>query len=89
MNRIWKYKLRPGSTALNLPHGAVVRHVGYQGNDVCLWAEVDPDNADQRRIFFAVPTGGIVPDGATYISSVQFSEDELVLVFHIFEGAAQ
>lgn len=42
---IWKFPLRIADTQLvPIPSGARLLHVGIQGGQVCLWAEVSPDS---------------------------------------------
>ena len=79
---IWKFILTPGEPT-RMPEGARIISVHAQRDDVCLWAEVEPDAAVMRRRFLVVPTGAPVPRGAAaFLGTVLLKEG--ALVFHIY-----
>lgn len=45
-------------------------HIDVQGNEIYLWAEVDPDTEVGRRLFFCRGTGHHVEMGLDYIGTV-------------------
>lgn len=85
--QIYKYKLKTAvNQTLNLPIGAEILCVQMQGENMCLWALVDPNADIEERIIEIYGTGhpinydmGI---SRKYISTVQVNQ---YLVFHIFE----
>ena len=71
---IYKYPLHAGGdNILNMPQGATLLCVQQQGDNPCLWAQVEPDNVHVERVVTAICTGQSVdlPDTAVYISTVQ------------------
>lgn len=82
---IYKYTV-PQSEYLELPAGAKILHVGAQGDDICLWAEVDPGDpilvGRETRKVVVVPTGGATPEGK-YVGTVNFGN--YTFVFHVFD----
>lgn len=80
---IWKYVIKP-KTRLKMPSGATILSVAAQGEQVCLWAAVDPESKDHHlHKFVGVPTGDSVPDDGTYLGTVFLAGGSLV--FHIYE----
>lgn len=71
--RIYKYALPlPGET-YRLPANITPRHVALQHDKPCLWAEVDIDAepSNDRITVYCIGTGFDIPDGLTYIGTVQ------------------
>lgn len=87
MNVIYKYKLDPTWRKIDMPKCAKILHVGEQFNEVCIWAEVDTDNAMETRTFEVFGTGHQIPYdiGASrnYVGTVML--DGGSLVFHVYE----
>jgi len=86
MKAIYKYQLTGGETEVEMPCGARVLAVQCQGNTLCLWAEVDPDEkAMTKRMFKVIGTGEFTEDreatARIYIGTVQAG----IFVWHIFE----
>ena len=54
MRTIWKYHLSFGSGNLELPVDAKPLHLDFQGADLCLWVELDPDNMNRRYMSYMV-----------------------------------
>lgn len=89
MTRIFKYTIDPFEPhQLRMPRGARILHVHEQNGQLRLWAEVDPDAPEEQRPIRVVPTGGDVPDFPwEYVGSLHITEQDLQLVFHIYDGA--
>lgn len=90
MKQIWKYTLAPVIT-LEMPIGAQVLSVREQGEDICMWALVNPDAEKEHRKFLAFGIGHNVPErhegpglNLEYRGSAHL--DNGALVFHVFES---
>lgn len=58
MKTIWKIELTGHSTVVQMPVGAEILHVGHQGGDeLFVWALVDPTKPNGDRLLEAVGTG--------------------------------
>lgn len=55
--KIFKYELVPFKGSVNLPKGAHILSVAFQGDGLFLWALVDPSQAEQTRQFYKIGTG--------------------------------
>lgn len=91
MKVIWKFYLVPGCSN-QMPKGAVVTAVGPQGDDVCLWAMVDPRAPMEERWFSQYGTGQpiVESDNLKYVGSCQWERNEgnrptEWAVMHVFE----
>lgn len=85
---VWKFVINPFTTT-EMPRGAEILYVGEQGNDVCVWALVDPGVAiNEERSINAYGTGHTVPTSpGRYLGSVQMRNGHNAgLVFHLFDG---
>lgn len=85
MVQVWKYILQP-KCEIEMPKGSEVLSVAAQGDEICLWAKVDPSEAQkEKRYFTGYGTGHSIPDEA----NLSFVGTALLhggsLVFHIFE----
>lgn len=83
--------LKEGSAEHDVPVGSIVRHVGMQDSNVCLWTETPvmttvESCATEKRCFEIFGTGQPVPDQEgirrSYIGTAQQGTD---FVWHIFE----
>lgn len=85
MNQIWKYRLSPQDTQpINMPLGAVLLAVAMQRDEICIWAEVNPESQLSPRIIEVFGTGHKMDvHERKYIGTVLACND--ALVFHIFE----
>lgn len=88
MRAIWKFELIPDDYQIVLiPAGAVLLTVQVQGNNICLWGEVETTAEKQERIIEIFGTGHKMPGGddikRKYISTFQLHGG--ALVFHVFE----
>lgn len=83
--KVFKYPLTHSINNIDLPDGAQVLTVQMQGNEVMMWALVDPNALPKRREFQVVETGQkFTFDDRTppvYIETVQMG----VMVWHVFE----
>lgn len=86
---IWKYKLprRPAQQAIMLPKGAIVRHAGWQDDEIFLWVEVDPKQKKLEGHRFCVLQTG--EDFSDVVSQHRFHgtlvKPDGSLVYHVFE----
>ena len=83
MDTIWKFTLSAGArTILEMPIGAQVLDIQFQGQSLQLWALVDPDAKRERREFLIYGTGHPIAGYAgTYIATVQMPP----FVWHVFD----
>jgi len=81
---IWKYKLGI-KTEIKMPKGAEILTAREQGEDVCIWALVDPsEKVMENRSFEVVGTGlKMEYEGSVYIGTAHLYNSTLVL--HVFE----
>ena len=82
---IWKFNLNE-TTTLDLPEESQVLSVGAQGDFICLWVLVDPDNPKTPRTFRFYGTGWDIKESIEnlfYIGTVQMPYTGFV--FHVFE----
>lgn len=87
MRAVWKFPLDLAKTQIvYMPLDAQMLHVAVQGDNICLWAGVDPslhEEAVEPRMIQIVGTGAEeLPDaGAWHLGSVQMGP----FVWHVFE----
>lgn len=82
MRMIWKVNLNETDWKVSLPVGAVIVSAQYQRGDLCVWAIVDPDAEKEERKVHVIGTGNVVPDGVSYVGTVQDTSG--YLVWHVF-----
>lgn len=82
---IYKFKLDLMDLQLvSMSRGANVLCAQMQGDDICMWAEVDTDTKKCIRKVFVIGTGHPVPNLETqYIGTVQHNN----YVWHIYIAA--
>jgi len=87
MKTIYKYTIVPQKEDISLPSGAVVLAVSFQGEDLCLWAEVDTEAELETRYFRIFGTGHrMCFEGTTshmHIGTAFYEHHGLV--FHVYE----
>jgi hypothetical protein len=73
MKTIWKFPLPAMRAVIDMPVGAQIVHVAKQGpgNDYCVWAIVESDNATEKRLLAAIGTGHAIPLDGRYIGTWQ------------------
>ncbi len=86
---IWKFELDATSNqVIELPVGAEILTVQAQKGIPCLWALVDPTEANEKRFIEVFGTGHNMQDGMGvsrfYLGTVQLGGGSLV--FHVFEN---
>jgi hypothetical protein len=86
---IWKFPLQKADLQrVEMPESAEVLTVQVQGDQICLWAYVDPTDRKRARFFDVVPTGSELPDdflySHRYVGTFQLQGG--ALVFHVFES---
>ncbi len=58
MKQIYKYRLNlTPHQWITLPSEAIIRKIGVQERDICLWAEVDSKASPSKRCFEIFATG--------------------------------
>jgi hypothetical protein len=93
--KIFKFRLGPEfRQKIKMPYDCVIRSAGVQGDDICVWAEVDERNEQIDYIFYVVPTGVEISDfdleGMRFLDTVimKMSTHDVVLaydlVFHVY-----
>lgn len=87
MKTVWKLTINPWAKseeklAVDLPGGAIVRHVAMQSDVVAVWVEVDTDALKIPRTFELFGTGHEVPAKSIYQGTVLPIPG---LVFHLYE----
>lgn len=87
---VYKYSVQPTASAqdpiqMNLPLGAEVLSVGQQGDEVFIWAAVDPMYPTESHTFYLIPTGGNIPNGKalTFVGTVHLYAGRIVA--HLFK----
>lgn len=85
--RIFKYELLlTNEQHLLIPADAPILSVGQQGNELRMWALVDPAEELVKRSFYIAGTGHPIPDNVAargvFLGTVQTHDG---LVWHIFE----
>lgn len=85
MKRIYKYPLAiVGDQAIPLPLGAEILTIQMQGDQLCLWALVDPSKQAATAYIEVFGTGHEITDAPRkYLGTVQQAGG--ALVWHIFE----
>jgi hypothetical protein len=68
---------------IETPSGSSVLHVAGQGEEVCIWVEVEPDKTPtQKRTFFITGTGHDIENPyASYIGTAHCPP----FVWHVYE----
>lgn len=86
MSTIYKFRLGPGRTTLDLPPNAKPLTAQMQLGDPCMWVLLDPAQPTVPRHFDIYGTGHGMPDmPGTYVATFQM--DAGLLVWHVFEAA--
>lgn len=88
MKTIWKFPVMGGDPEITveMPRGAKLLALQQQRDEVCLWAEVDPEQPREPRRFSWYGTGLKMPAGdRAYVGTVQQAGGYLVL--HLYEEA--
>jgi hypothetical protein len=82
---VWKFQLGSHEKRIevDMPKAAKVVEVAMQGDKFTLWAVVALGAVTEKRVFYVVGTGDLIPsDAHTHLGTVHVD----VFVFHVFEG---
>ena len=81
---IWKFPIKvEDEQSVSMPYDSQLLHVGMQGDDVCIWALVNPSAHRVERIIHIFGTGHPLPDDpGVYVGTFMLASG--VLVFHVF-----
>ncbi len=84
MKAIWKFGLSEHCT-IDLPKGARILTAREQGDDVCIWVEVNPEAPSEKREFRVFGTGFSLPENLVmnYLGTAHLHGGRLVL--HAYE----
>lgn len=66
-----------------MPQSAEILTAQMQGDQLCLWALVDPDAKMEKRIILVFGTGHTIDTVGRYIATFQMGGG--ALIFHVFE----
>jgi hypothetical protein len=83
MKTIWKYNVGADDFSVEMPKGAQVLDVQFQGNLAQMWALVNPDNEMETRQFITYGTGHPIINSSSLEYVGTFQADWLVI--HLFE----
>ena len=86
MKTVWKFPVQIDDRVnVRLPMGATILTVDMQGDQLCLWALVDPDaSLNKVRTLRIAGTGHPITDEAVDHLGTFFLHDR-ALVFHVFD----
>ena len=86
MNTIWRYDVNLGINRIDMPVGAKVLSLQAKANQGTMRALVNAQAPRETRMFLVIPTGGFVPEGATFLGTYQMiADDGFIFVAHVFE----
>lgn len=84
--KVFKYILKSSRVPLKLPKGCKVLKAAFQGDNLCIWAEVNTVEEKEFRNFSVFATGEAMPYNPNthydYIDTVFTGPG---LVFHVYE----
>lgn len=86
MKRVNKYAINESGQRVSMPIGAKFLHVQRQGNNLCLWVEVETHKPFEERVFEVIGTGYEVAANLKYVGTAVFEVSGLVL--HLYERIA-
>ncbi len=90
---IWKFMPQLNNSdmsvaTVDMPAGARVLAAREQGDELCIWAEVDPSEVMQTRYFHVFGTGHKMPDDpGAYVGTALLYSGTLVL--HVYAVKTQ
>lgn len=81
---IWKFSLRvtQAPQQIEVPTGAIIRHIGEQDGSICIWMEVTQSAPKEKRKFLVMGTGWELPEDRNYVGTVQMGS----FVWHVYEN---
>jgi len=85
MKTIYKYEIPANRDPIRMPINSKILTVKYQGEKICVWAEVDKNEEMYERSFDVFGTGHDMNDSPVwnreYLGTVFMAD----LVFHVYE----
>lgn len=81
---IWKFVVPLDRAGVEMSRGAVLLHVAGQDDDICVWADVDPDSPLESRDLYVVPTGSAPGAASKYVGTGHLHNGGFV--GHVFEA---
>lgn len=82
---IWKYQLRSGANEVEMPASAKILTAQMQGEQLVLWALVNPKREKVGRFIFVYGTGEPLPvEPGEYVASVQTHGG--AFIWHVVDG---
>lgn len=85
MRTIWKFSIGQTKAAVKMPIGAKPLAVQVQGDEACLWAEVDSDAETETRHFRIFGTGHDMPSGMGYSDVYLGTFQQGPFMWHLYE----
>jgi len=85
MRQVWKFETSPNENPIQMPEGAEILSVGFQGSKLMLWALVDIEARLTDRIIIVRGTGHNIRSKNLLFIGTTFMDS---LVFHVFEDIA-
>lgn len=87
MITVYKYEIKSDFHEVDLPRGAEILSVQFQGKSLFLWAKVDNSVQTEKRSFHVFSTGGrIGKSESRRMKFIGTAHTESGLVFHVFES---
>lgn len=85
MKVVYKFIINDRNTEIKIHKDAKILKASFQGDDLCLWADVDTEKEKTIRDFYIFGTGQEITDDVgidfEYIDTVFIDN----LVFHVYE----
>ena len=86
MITVFKYRIGLCINQTELPVGAEILSLGFQGKEFFMWVKVDTEAATEIRRFYVFGTGAEIPQNTgTYYNFIGTGHMDIGLVFHVFE----
>lgn len=89
MKKIYKFKLTAHQKqSVAMPKNAKILHADEQHGEICIWAELDPDDKDYRARMFEVFGTGHEMNEEPETKRVHIGTVKLqggALIFHVYE----
>lgn len=86
MKVVWKFKLELDvEVPTRLPKWAEIISIAFQGDELFIWAIVDPEAERVGRILYVIPTGVPFPYEPEFRFLGTAHHRSGLLVYHVFE----
>lgn len=83
MIAVWKFTIEPDTTSIEIPGNCRLLSVAFQGEELRLWAAVDPSSPIRKRRLKVVGTGHEYSNLKGVFIGTAFHPGGLV--FHVFD----